>query len=260
VNSWIKTNFGADKAANSGEFTATFNPGPVESLSFQEAAEETAQAIYQKYGAPSLCLSGGLDSEFIVRLFSRLGLGINPVVLVSPLNETESTLALKLCEELGLTPSIATLGFDEFILAHFRKIRQHGLNSLLGSTPLVLADFVGGPILTGYGDAISDDCKRDVLWLPEWDFYTDILGPEHPGPFFAYLPELFIAYCREFDKTVPVQQAKAKLYGIPYRDKLRYDPVIYEVQRKLGFYGKRFITVPYNEVIEKLESNTEFTL
>lgn len=265
MNKWIRTSLNGGVLERTQDFWATFTPGHdlLTTPSFNLVAGVTAHSISDHYGAITLCLSGGIDSEYVLRLFCRLGLPVSPVIVTSPLNYAESAYAFALCEELGiLQPRVIQLSINEFLLQHLQKVKNYNLSVLLGTTPLVVYDTLGGSILTGYGDPTPDEGTGNTLYLPEWDFYTDLLGPDHPGPFFAYSPQIFFSYIRDLDRTLPIQEAKCKLYGLPYRKKIRYDETVYKVQRAMATFGnaRRAIEINADGMLELLLAGKEFTL
>jgi hypothetical protein len=241
-------------------FTALFKlEKPVQELPFIEAAELAAKQIAEKYSDLKLCLSGGVDSEFVLRLFHRLGLQVEPVIMRCQLNEAESDAALNLCQELGIKPTVIELSIADFFLEHFNALQNNNLRVLLGVTPHVIHKFVGGKILTGYGDPSPDSAWADVAMLPEWDFYTDTLG-DHPGPFFVYTPELFLAFLRDVNKTVSFYRAKCELYNLPYREKIPYKPYVYEVQKRFKINTKDRFEIKNEELQRLLRSGHSFSL
>lgn len=247
-------------AISTDGFTALFKlEKPVQEVPFIEAAEQAAKQIAEKYSDLKLCLSGGVDSEFVLRLFHRLGLQIEPVILRSELNEAESDIALAICKELDIEPTIIKLDTTEFFSEHFNAQKENNLRVMLGATPHVIHRLVGGKILTGYGDPSPDNGWADIAMLPEWDFYTETLG-DHPGPFFVYTPELFLAFLRDISQTVSFYRAKCALYNLPYRDKVFYKPYVYEIQKRFKVDTKDRFEIKNEELQRLLRSGHPFSL
>ena len=79
-------------------FNATFNiQSPVSTMSFNDAADYTANLIAHKYDNLHLCFSGGLDSEYVATVLCRNEIPFTPVILLTP-NNAEIWYAFKFCK------------------------------------------------------------------------------------------------------------------------------------------------------------------
>jgi hypothetical protein len=262
MNKWISTNISTYNQGNDRNFLITFSPGNISQIPFLEAATDAAHKISAIYGKELiLCFSGGSDSEFILRLFHSCGLPIIPAIIVSEVNSTESGYALSVCQELHIEPKIINLTLEEFILEHVKQLRTYGLRALLGTTPMVIHKSIGGAILTGFGDPTPSAGTASVVYVPEWDFYTDVLGPGHPGPFFTFTPELFLSYITDISKTVDIQEAKCGLYNLPYREKVRYNSIVYDIQGRINtLQNKSHVHTSNEKMRQLLLSGSTFSL
>lgn len=247
-------------AVSTDKFTALFKPErPIEEIPFMEAAELAAYKIYEEYNDIALCLSGGVDSEFVLRVFRKLKLHIDPVILISDYNKEESSHAIQLCKDFQIEPTILHLEGKEFFTEHVAVMKEYKLDVMLGCTPIVIQKRIGKKMLTGYGDPTPDHGKAVHAMLPEWDFYTDKLD-DHPGPFFASTPELFLAYLRDIDKQLGYYEAKCKLYEMPYREKIKYDPIVYKAQDQFTARTNTSFEIATDELIRLLRSGHPFSL
>lgn len=230
-NKWLYTNL-ADRFTNkAADFSMGINLYPFKEMSYQEAADYTCCEIAKDYDKLYLALSGGMDSDFVLRCFHRNGIDIHPIIVVCG-KQIENDYAYAVCDELGITPTIIEISerqlidfYDEHI---YRKFNGVGYNA---TQVLIVAEMVeklGGTLITGnhfMGD--GDDMITDDVYLisNEWDFYTDycFVGCKNID-FFLYTPE--IAYAMMPRDNITWNRHKEKIYQIEYRDKLRpvYSP------------------------------------
>jgi hypothetical protein len=230
-NKWLHTNL-ADRFTNkAADFSMGIDLYPFKEMNFQDAADYTCREIAKDYDKLYLALSGGMDSDFVMRCFHRNGIDIHPVIVVCG-KQIENDYAYAVCDEFGITPTIIEITerqlidfYDEHI---YRKFNGVGYNA---TQVLIVAEMVeklGGTLITGnhfMGD--GDDMISENVYLisNEWDFYTDycFVGCKNID-FFLYTPE--IAYAMMPKDFITWNRHKEKIYQIEYRDKLRpvYSP------------------------------------
>jgi len=90
----------------------------------------------------------------------------------------------------------------------------------------LFADQQGGVLVEGSGEPISSIYTNfeTTLYVNEFDFAVNIaegLTRKHPGSFFMHTQELFYSYMTEVNRDLEFQRAKAALYQLKARDKIR---------------------------------------
>jgi hypothetical protein len=84
--------------------------------SYYEETVIAAEMIWaQKVGKLQLCLSGGLDSEYVLAVLLKLGMEVEPVIMTTAYNHHETQYAFKFCQEHNITPTVVDLDYDKFI-------------------------------------------------------------------------------------------------------------------------------------------------
>lgn len=231
-NNWLTINYGLNEINN---FYIELNvKTELKKINFQQAADYTANLIAEKYSNIHVALSGGLDSEFVAKVFLRNNLNFTPVITITETNEHESWYAFKFCKENNL----------EAIILDFTSVKKHSelLRKILTKSiylkvipnvsliPNIIYEYINAPILTGYGDffntiKINDlhisykDTTDNLITIEEHDFYLQLESNIHPAPFFCYTPEIVVQMIKEIDISESLQIAKSKLYGVLPRPK-----------------------------------------
>lgn len=259
-NNWITSNL-PDRYTNPNtDFLLTFNPYPFKKLKFEDAVELTVKEIASKYSNFYLALSGGYDSEFILRTFHKFDISIKPIIVKCG-NDAESAYAYKACRELNITPIEITITDDQFIEYFYEKIYKkfNGIG-FHATQVLFAAEYVekqGGTLLTG-GHFIGTNhtnISHDWGSTCEWDFYTDYIYPAvNKIDFYLYTIELI--YSMFPDHTDGNwSYYKHKLLGLEYREKIR--PVYSKelVARLRAILGKR---EDFRHVVEYEWTKEEF--
>jgi hypothetical protein len=231
-NEWASINLENNSPGNITSpfaFETTATPAV---MSFDDAADYTAQLVADKYANLHLCLSGGLDSEFVAKVLVRNSIAFTPVIVAADYVESENWYAYKFCQDNNLTPLVLDFSGKEkhtelvkMLIAHAHKHCLPFDRSLIVN---IVADLLPNAcVLTGYGDPVHVSSTfyepiGDLVELTDHDYFLDVVhGSKHPGAFFSYTPELFAALVRELDTTKNTQIAKADLYGILCRSKIQ---------------------------------------
>jgi hypothetical protein len=243
-NNWITTNLPERYTNREANFVLTFNPYPFKKMLFEDAVEMTVKEIASKYSNLYLALSGGYDSEFILRAFHKHGVPITPIIVLYG-NEAERAYAYKACNELVLTPIEITITDNQFINYFYEKIYQkfNGIG-FHGTQVLFAAEYVekhGGTLLTGghfigtFDNSIADDYASTC----EWDFYTDYLYPTiNKIDFYMYSLELTYSMFPDHNEGKWAYY-KHQLLNLEYRDKIRAVYSLDVVKRLRAMLGKR---------------------
>lgn len=225
---WMKSNIGEVLYGMQGSFRVWFEPYRFQPQSFMQEAEYTAKLISYSY-PEDLCLglTGGADSEFIARLFSRLKINFLPIIVKSPCNEHDWHRAIRLCNELDL-PYYESEVTEEEVLNYFvdityKKYHNDGLNYTYQMMVADLAKTMGMVAILGethvYDPNPSQSIVRAFKFLADFR-YHDVI------PFYYYTPSIALAEMKEIRDTDTAQAFKSRVRGTVYRDKIypKYSP------------------------------------
>lgn len=174
--------------------------------SYYEEIVLAAELIWsQRQGPLYIMYSGGLDSEFVVSVFLKLGMPITPVILRlnNNYNAHEIDYAFWFCEERGLTPKVVDLNFDKFVesgeLIRIAESVQCAVYQLPAS--MWLASQLDGTVITGDGNPHLALNKASNLWYIDEQEYHYSLGTYwknngiHGTPFFTgYTAETWLSF------------------------------------------------------------------
>ncbi len=231
-NNWLSINLEKDNRLNiTNSFAVKFNVGPTTML-FSEAADYTANLIANEYDNLHLCLSGGIDSEFVATVLLRNNIKFTPVIMLADYTKIENWYAFKFCKEHNIAPLVLDYSGKEKHIDLAKQIivyaRQHSLpfdSALLVN--IIAEQLPNAAIITGYGDPVHvsstySEPIGETVELTDHHYFLDVVhGAVHPGAFFSYTPELFYAMVRELDVTKNTQDAKSSLYNILWRPKIQ---------------------------------------
>lgn len=210
--------------------TIEINPYPFQKVDFVQAAENSARQISEDYSNLYLGLSGGLDSEFTLRLFHKLGIQITPVI-GSFSNDKETHYAHAVCKELNIEPVVINITTEQFIEYYyneiFLKLNGVGINT---TQACFVADYVqknNGVLITGDhiindGDEIISELR--CAFSNEWDFYVSTLFPDLINvDLFMYTPQCVYSMIPHEQEhfTMAWKNYRSQLYNIPHRDKIK---------------------------------------
>jgi hypothetical protein len=256
-NNWFTTNLKDRTKENLCAFNITLTPYEFTRGNFYEMCNNQATELYEHHDKLYLSYSGGLDSEFVLKVFNDLKLDITPVIVMTPYNDIETQYALKFCKERSIIPEIVSYTETEIVDRLKEKSIDRGYFSLLGGLPLIICDLVnqaGGKLLTGYGDpfTITPGLQpthpiSEKLEMSEWDYYLDTYDSNHPSGFFTHSLEVFYSLLNQIRYDIPTQVAKYSLYRLTPRMKMYWKDEFYAIFREM----KR--DFDYNYYIQKTE-------
>lgn len=226
-NNWYSSNLGDRLVDKSSDFHAFIRPYNFKKMNFNDASEMTALEIAQTYPSLFLSYSGGLDSEYLLRLFHRLNIPVKPIIVCCG-NEIENKYAHNTCNELNIEPIVINVTEEEF-LENFKKNIYDLVNGVgIHSTqPIFAIEYVAkhsGTLLMG-DHLIGDDenliSEEEFVSSNEWDFYSDYYAPNTIviDPF-LYTLELTYSML-PVNLNISWMEHKSLLYGIPPRKKHR---------------------------------------
>jgi hypothetical protein len=95
-------------------------------------------------------MSGGLDSEYVARVFLSLGMQFEPVIMHTDFNHADRAWAHKFCTAMNLKPLIVDLDYTWFVEHQMLDIMTQAELALFGSASnLWLAEQLTGTVITG---------------------------------------------------------------------------------------------------------------
>lgn len=262
-NNWFTTNLYERSADNHIDFQIKFEPYEFVDRGFYKNCDILAQQLYDRYKNLYICYSGGMDSEFVLKVFVDLGIPITPVVVTTPYTSQECQYAFKYCNSRSIKYETMHLG-DECIQLMKEKSLDRGLFSLLGAIPLLVCDYVnqvGGKLITGYGEPFTTlpgikslNLMTDRMEFCEWDYYLDAYDNTHPSGFFTYSLPVFYSLVNEIDYNIPTQIAKCNLYKVKPRHKMFPEQKFYDIFKSMRDYRIK----KYNYFIQKHDLLLQF--
>lgn len=242
MSNWITTNLDQRTKDNLCDLDINFNLQPFIKDTFANNSARVAKSIYERFDNLYLTYSGGIDSEYVLKVFKTLNLHITPIIMVTPYNQEESEYAFKFCKDNSITPEVVTYEKYDILEKLYNKTCKTGLFSMLGGLPLVACDLVnqvGGKLLTGYGEPFLTPTRTDSeilstnLEICEWDYYLNVYDNSHPAGFFSYDIGLFYSLVNEISYKTTTQKAKYELYELAPRNKMPWDPEFYAIFSQL---------------------------
>lgn len=233
-NNWITSNISEKKNNDLFVFDVFLKPYEFKEMSFENACTYTCIEINKHHKNLYLALSGGLDSEFILRTFHKNNIEITPIIVAFG-NEEEYIHAFRVCNELNITPIILTSNEEQFLHMYYHKIYEpfdgigYNATQLLFCARYVVENdgtLITGNHLLGDGDELISNVN--FASANEWDFYTDHMYKECNNiDFLLYTPEIAYASLPKHCNTSWATY-KSDLYQIKFRSKIRhrYSPAL----------------------------------
>lgn len=229
IAKWMTTNLQQRFANKNLDFDVYFKPYAIEKLSLWDASCYTIKKIANFYDNLFLSLSGGLDSEFVLKVCIENKIPIKPIIVVMNGHEEETSYALKFCKRNNITPIVVKPTDREIIKLwydYIYTIYGRGRHSCPILKSLEIAEQQDGWLLTGDCPPTSDEHSEDIdlpmhnsFHLAEWDFYvSELFG--HPGGLLGYSQECMYGFLNEIDTNLSTQKAKSKLYDLEMRPKI----------------------------------------
>lgn len=222
-NNWIQTNIKDRLINKTVDLQLSLNLYPFYDMSFDEATDYTCNEIYKEHKNLYLALSGGLDSEYVLKAFHRNNIPIQPIIVCCG-NEKENEYAYNLCAKLHITPIIINVNersFLEYYLEYIYKNNCVGYNSTQTLFALKYANDNDGILIKGQHFLFEDQRQitdNEYASINEWDFYEDFISNQYIN-FFSYTQEL--AYSMAPRHYMPWNKYRCLIYNISYRNKIK---------------------------------------
>jgi hypothetical protein len=189
-------------SGNGPTWSVEIDPARRPIKSYYEETCIAAEMIWaQKSGPLQLCYSGGLDSEYVLAVLTKLGMKVEVVIMRNDYNYHETQYAFKYCTDHNIVPTIVDLDFDHFVdsgnmieIAQSMKCAAYQIPASMW-----LAKQLDGTVLTG-NDPPHMKLHHEGWYLDEeeiihsqfnWWRQNNIQGT----PFFlSYTPELMLSF------------------------------------------------------------------
>ena len=223
-DNWYSVESNVDK-----DFQIKFNPYRFKKMSVWEAASYTANLIANKHDNIWLAFSGGYDSEFLANVFYENKIPFTPIIWRDP-HCRESDYAIYWCRERNIKPHLIEKDFMQPDVYKVLSgiIKRFNVEGFFGSFSVVLANIAeknGGSLITAGGGCFDNprypEPFSNKAEFVESDWLVKLVFPEkHISPFLLYTPELSYALVKNVDKSIPIQEGKAKLYDLSFRPKI----------------------------------------
>lgn len=225
TNSWMQSNIKEHCKSQTLDFEVWLNLYPFESMMFQAAADFTVQKIAKDYMGQKLylSLSGGADSEFILRAFRRNSIPITPIVVDSTINNNELHYVGYLMRRLNINPVIIKKTENEiysfFLDQIYTRLKSKALTSSFQMIALEEATKRGGIVVNG--DNIINDTSGEIV-ADSFEYFPEALNMDSVA-FFYYTLEIVYAMVKQIRNGEPSVDYKSRVYGTHWRPKILPD-------------------------------------
>lgn len=260
--------------------------------SYYEELKENARVIRDTFsGELGLLLSGGIDSEVILRTYVDLKIPIKVYICKyrNDHNIHDYNCAIKICESLNITPCVIDFDLEKFFEneAYDMWTKCHATGP--GWLPhLKMAEYVDGLPIIGSGEAYYRRTSRDMSikypWVFEideaphhWATYHKTIGRDAITDWYEYSPEIIVAYTQlPYVQQLITDNVPGKLDNVSSKAVIHreYWPDLFDRMKLVGFegpkpdkeklfppfmieFGKQYIWNPYTPPKKQTYSPTE---
>jgi hypothetical protein len=243
-NSWIDMTWDGKPARTSREnLKVTINLRAKTLVDFDQACDQVAVEIYDRYKNLYLAFSGGSDSEYVATVLARNKIPFTPLIIdfvnIKAMDQKyEQWYALQWCRKYQINPKIIEL--DDYKLSNNEKQvydklkpRLHRGSPTVGCMYNTVKE-LGGHLITGaqleyYPDHEQMNYLEPQLGnyhgfvMEETDLYIETLEQnQHPWAFYYWSPEVMAAFVHKWDCDMTMQENKSAIYKTSPRPKFVY--------------------------------------
>jgi hypothetical protein len=220
--------------------------------SYKEELLANTSLIRDSFSEPfDLLFSGGGDSEVVLRCNLELGIPINVFIFryENNYNLPDVTHALRICNELNVTPTIIDFNLHKFFENDAYDIWKKSYANAPGRLPhLKMLDYLDNIPIMGDGDPVYVYDTQWLYQLNEIDHsttcYANTIGRTMIADWYEYSPEVLISYLQ----TPLMQQLVNGVYNNYYNNKYCVYKSIWQdiwIRQKLvGFEGYDIVGNP----------------
>jgi hypothetical protein len=178
--------------------------------SYKEALLNNARIMRDSYSDPfDVCLSGGTDSEVVVRTFKSAGIKHNTFIfkLENDYNVRDVTNAVNLCNELNIDYKIIDFNLKKFFEDEALAVFEKTKTPMAGRLPrLKFIDYLDNIPIFCDGEpywrrALESDYNKKSPWLFQLhedgyavSIYSKMIGRTVIGDWYEYTPEVIMSY------------------------------------------------------------------
>lgn len=112
----VKDNY-VRQVGSGSTFNVDIDPLPLITSTYFKESLKAAEEIYNKRsGQLHIMYSGGIDSEYALRVFIELKMDVVPVIIkLSNYNVHDISYAFKFCQQHDIIPKVINIDFDQFV-------------------------------------------------------------------------------------------------------------------------------------------------
>jgi hypothetical protein len=178
--------------------------------SYKDALINNARIMRDSYKEPfDVCLSGGTDSEIVVRTFKSAGIKHNTFIfrLENNYNIRDVNNAVKLCNELNIPYNIVDFNVEKFFKEEALELFNSTLIPMAGRLPrLKFIDYLDNIPIFCDGEPywrreLENDYSKKSRWLFQLhedgysvSTYAKNIGRTIIGDWYEYTPEIIMSY------------------------------------------------------------------
>lgn len=213
------------------DYRVILNPYQFKESNFIDSCANTAKLISSSYDKKIyIGLSGGMDSEFVCRIFLENNIDFIPVIATFHDNSLESSYAFRFCKKHKLNPMIIEISEKDLVELFYhniyKKLNGVGIYAIASLKCGLVVEQLNGVWIQAdhiYGGDGIEKINQSSLYSAEWDSYNSVLCPNLISiEFFKYTPELLFSSVVEIDdEELTWAEFKEKKFNCAFRPKLR---------------------------------------
>jgi hypothetical protein len=218
--------------------------------SYREELLLNTQLIADTFNGPfDLMFSGGLDSEIVLRCHKELGIPINVYIFKyeNNYNHADVTQALKICNELSISPTVVDFNLQKFFENEAYDIWMKGYFFNGGKLPhMKMIEYMDNTPIMADGNPYW--IKDQGIWKYEVDedchaqsIYCKTIGRNMIADWYEYSPEVIISHMQTADMQNLINNVPTNEYK--YFSELKHTlhkklwPTINIREKRTGFEG-----------------------
>jgi hypothetical protein len=248
----------------------------IKNLSYKESLYYNAKMVAENFPQPfDVLLSGGIDSEIVVRIFHELGIKQNVYTFEfeNQHNIQDVSCAEIICKNLGIKLNKISFNLQHWVENEAYSMYQRTFHpSLHRMIRFAWFDYLDNIIVTGEGepywkrDLLGDYAQKsnwNLLWIENYfasSLYGNLTKRKVIGEWYNYTPEIVASFHKlpiikkllndEIPGKISCWSSRTEIHREFWPD-IFYKPKLigYEGNEKPG-YTPEFMTKFYNEVMK----------
>jgi hypothetical protein len=287
-NNWMSYSFdgneyGSKKNKNS-VMSINFNNKVSKSLpTYKDALFNNARIMRDSYREPfDICLSGGIDSEVVIRVFKELGITHNTFIFrcENNYNVRDVTGAISLCEELNIPYKIIDFNLQQFYENDAIELLRQTYTPYAGRLPrLKFIDYLDNIPIFCDGEPywkrlLGNDYSQKSKWVFELaeqsygvSIYANQINRLVIGDWYEYTPEVILTYAQlPYVQKLLNDQIVGKTSNVTSKVSIHqeYFPSIKHREKLVGYEGENgeigsrpdFMSDFYNNYMQTIKNTT----